>query len=52
MFAGLFAEPPDGYTIASLTASQVAGSMPELEGLLAREPRFLANVQQSRTAWW
>lgn len=47
MFAGLFAEPPDGYTIASLTASQVAGLHAELKKDFSFENLdFLANVQR------
>ena len=47
MFAGLFAEPADGYTIASLTASQVAALHAELKKDFSFENLdFLANVQR------
>ncbi len=47
MFAALFAEPADGYAIASLTASQVAGLHAELKKDFSFENLdFLANVQR------
>jgi tripartite-type tricarboxylate transporter receptor subunit TctC len=47
MFASLFAEPADGYSIASLTASQVAALHAELKKDFSFENLdFLANVQR------
>jgi tripartite-type tricarboxylate transporter receptor subunit TctC len=47
MFASLFAEPADGYTIASLTAAQVTGLHAELKKDFSFDNlEFLANVQR------
>jgi tripartite-type tricarboxylate transporter receptor subunit TctC len=47
MFASLFAEPADGYTIASLTAAQVTALHAELKKDFSFENlEFLANVQR------
>ncbi len=47
MFAALFAEPADGYTIASLTAAQVTGLHAELKKDFSfADLEFIANVQR------
>jgi putative tricarboxylic transport membrane protein len=47
MFAALFSDPPDGYTIASLTGAQIAALHSELKKDFSFENfEFIANVQR------
>ena len=47
MFAALIAEPPDGYTIASVTAAQIAALQGELRKDFSFDQfEFIANVQK------